>query len=75
MKNSTFDVALLILASGFSCLVFALMCGFLVQSAKVTQAALNKQCETNYSVMDVMFSGEQLTELCRIGQQQIHLNQ
>lgn len=79
MKNSTFEdkfeAALPILVSGFFGSVFALFCVSYVQSAKVTQTALNKQCETNYSVMDVLFSGEQLTELCRIKQQQIHLNQ
>jgi hypothetical protein len=44
-------------------------------SASVEQKAINSQCGTNYSQLDVMFSGKNLTELCRIKQQEILLKQ
>lgn len=44
-------------------------------SAGVEQKAINQQCGTNYSRVDVMLSGKNLTELCRIKQQQILLKQ
>jgi len=44
-------------------------------SAGVKQKAINSECGTNYSQLDVMVSGESLTELCRIKQQEILFNQ
>jgi hypothetical protein len=42
-------------------------------SAGVKQKAINVECGTNYSRIDVMLSGEGLTELCRIKSQQVTL--
>jgi hypothetical protein len=42
-------------------------------SAGVEQRAINAECGTNYSRLDVMLSGESLTELCRIKKQEILL--
>jgi hypothetical protein len=42
-------------------------------SAGVEQKAINTECGTNYSRVDVMLSGEGLTELCRIKSQQVTL--
>jgi hypothetical protein len=42
-------------------------------SAGVKQKAINTECGTNYSRVDVMLSGEGLTELCRIKSQQLTL--
>jgi len=39
-------------------------------SAGVVQKQLNEQCGTNYSQMDVLFSSEKLTELCKIKNQE-----
>ncbi len=44
-------------------------------SAGVEQKAINKQCGTDYSRIDVMLSRDGLTELCRIKQQEILLKQ
>ena len=44
-------------------------------SAGVEQKAINTQCGTNYSQLDVLFSSKSLTELCRIKNQSITLNQ
>lgn len=37
------------------------------------QKALNTECGTNYSLMEVSINGENLLELCRIKQQQVTL--
>jgi hypothetical protein len=42
-------------------------------SAGVEQKAINTECGTNYSRVDVMLSGEGLTELCRIKKQEVTL--
>jgi hypothetical protein len=42
-------------------------------SAGVKQKAINTECGTNYSRVDVMLSGQGLTELCRIKSQQVTL--
>ena len=42
-------------------------------SAGVKQKAINAECGTNYSHTDVLLSGENLTELCRIKSQQVTL--
>ena len=42
-------------------------------SSGVKQKAINAECGTNYSRIDVMLSGESLTELCRIKSQQLIL--
>ena len=42
-------------------------------SAGVKQKAINSECGTNYSQLEVMVSGESLTELCRIKSQELHL--
>jgi hypothetical protein len=42
-------------------------------SAGVEQKAINTECGTNYSRVDVLFSSEGLTELCRIKSQQLTL--
>ena len=42
-------------------------------SAGVEQKAINKECGTNYSRIDVMFSRDGLTELCRIKNQELLL--
>ena len=44
-------------------------------SAGIEQKAINSQCGTNYSQLEVMVSGKNLTELCRIKQQEILLKQ
>jgi hypothetical protein len=44
-------------------------------SASVEQKAINKECGTNYSQLEVMLSGKNLTELCRIKQQELLLKQ
>ena len=44
-------------------------------SAGVEQKAINTQCGTNYSQLDVLTSSKSLTELCRIKNQSITLNQ
>ena len=43
-------------------------------AAGVKQKALNKECGTNYSRLDVLLSGDNLTELCRIKNQQFTIN-
>jgi hypothetical protein len=42
-------------------------------SAGVEQRAINKECGTNYSRIDVMLSRDNLTELCRIKNQELLL--
>lgn len=42
-------------------------------SAGVEQKAINTECGTNYSRLDVLFSSEGLTELCRIKNQSVTL--
>jgi len=42
-------------------------------SAGVEQKAINAECGTNYSRVDVMLSRDGLTELCRIKKQQVTL--
>jgi hypothetical protein len=42
-------------------------------SAGVEQRAINAECGTNYSRIDVMLSRDGLTELCRIKKQEILL--
>ena len=42
-------------------------------SAGIEQKAINSECGTNYSQFDVMLSGENLTELCRIKNQELLL--
>jgi hypothetical protein len=44
-------------------------------SAGVEQKAINSQCGTNYSQLDVLLSSKSLTELCRIKNQQLTVNQ
>jgi len=44
-------------------------------SAGVEQKAINAECGTDYSQVDVMLSGKNLTELCRIKNQQLLLKQ
>jgi hypothetical protein len=44
-------------------------------SAGVEQRAINSECGTNYSQLDVMLSGKNLTELCRIKNQELLLKQ
>jgi hypothetical protein len=44
-------------------------------SAGVEQKAINSQCGTNYSQLDVLTSSKSLTELCRIKNQQLTVNQ
>ena len=42
-------------------------------SAGVEQKAINTECGTNYSRIDVMLSRDGLTELCRIKSQELLL--
>jgi hypothetical protein len=42
-------------------------------SAGVEQKAINAECGTNYSRLDVLLSRDNLTELCRIKNQQLVL--
>ena len=42
-------------------------------SAGVEQKAINAECGTNYSRIDVMLSRDGLTELCRIKKQEVIL--
>jgi hypothetical protein len=42
-------------------------------SAGVEQKAINAECGTNYSRIDVMLSRDGLTELCRIKKQEVTL--
>jgi hypothetical protein len=44
-------------------------------SAGVVQKQLNTQCGTNYSQLDVLLSGEKLTELCKIKSQELLIKQ
>ena len=41
----------------------------------IATQAINSQCGTNYSQLDVMLSSKSLTELCRITNQQLTVNQ
>lgn len=43
--------------------------------AGVTRKALNEQCGTNYSRMDVFLSGDALKELCQIKNQELLIKQ
>lgn len=43
--------------------------------AEVTRKALNEQCGTNYSRMDVFLSGDTLKELCQIKNQELLIKQ
>lgn len=45
------------------------------QAAGVTQKALNQQCATNYTQWEVYITGSDLTELCRIKQQELLIKQ
>ena len=40
-------------------------------SAGITQKALNRECGTTYTQWDTLWASENLTELCRIKQQEI----
>jgi hypothetical protein len=44
-------------------------------SAGVEQKAINNECGTNYSQLEVMVSGKNLTELCRIKNQELLFKQ
>jgi hypothetical protein len=44
-------------------------------SAGVEQKAINSQCGTNYSQLEILASSKSLTELCRITNQTLTLNQ
>jgi hypothetical protein len=44
-------------------------------SAGVEQKAINTQCGTNYSQLEILSSSKSLTELCRIQNQQLTVNQ
>ena len=44
-------------------------------SAGVEQKAINAQCGTNYSQLEILSSSKSLTELCRIKNQQLTVNQ
>ena len=48
---------------------------FLWYSAGVTQQAINEQCETHYSRIDILLSEDKLTQLCKIKNQEILLKQ
>lgn len=71
-----------ILVNVFLTGMFILVGGILVytpissyQSAQITREALNEQCGTDYSTMDVLFSGEQLRDLCKMKNQQLLIKQ
>ena len=77
MKQSFFDKHFETIIGTFIVLCFA---GVFVSipvsswySAGVKQKAINTECGTNYSRLDVMLSSEGLTELCRIKNQQLIL--
>lgn len=40
-------------------------------SAGVEQEAINKQCKTNYTQLQILFSGDTLKQLCQIKEQQV----
>ena len=42
-------------------------------SAGVTQKAINEQCGTHYSRVDILLSEDKLTQLCKIKNQEILL--
>lgn len=42
-------------------------------SVAVEQRAINQQCNTNYSRIDVLLAGDTLQNLCKIKEQQIVL--
>lgn len=48
---------------------------FSYQGARVTREALNEQCGTDYSVMDVLMSGDTLKELCKMKNQELLIKQ
>jgi hypothetical protein len=63
---------------GFPAICVAIVIGGPIASwysAGVEQKAINTQCGTNYSQLDVLLSSKSLTELCRIKNQSITLNQ
>ena len=69
MKNDYFIIgifalAVLLIGGG----VAANIAGF-----QVTQKALNEQCGTNYSVMQVALAGDNLSRLCQIKNQVVTL--
>jgi len=70
------------LANAFLALMILFIAGILVSapftqwnSAGVVQKQLNTQCGTNYSQLDVLLSGEKLTELCKIKSQELLVKQ
>jgi hypothetical protein len=70
------------LANAFLALMVLFIAGILVSvpftewnSAGVVQKQLNTQCGTNYSQLDVLLSGEKLTELCKIKSQELLIKQ
>jgi hypothetical protein len=65
---------LLIVTSGVGS-VFIFLPFSIYQSAVVTQKALNEQCETNYSVKDVLFAKDELQDLCKMKNQQLLIKQ
>ncbi len=70
------------LTNAFLALMVLFIAGILVSvpftewnSAGVVQKQLNTQCGTNYSQLDVLLSGEKLTELCKIKSQELLVKQ
>lgn len=70
------------LSNIFLALMKLLIGGFMIsvpittwKSAGVIQKQLNEQCGTNYSRKDVLLSGNELKELCKIKNQELLIKQ
>ncbi len=70
------------ITTAFITLMFIFVGGVMVlgpitewNSAGVLQKQLNAQCGTNYSQIDVLLSGNELMELCKVKNQELLIKQ
>jgi len=56
-----------------ACVALVIVCAY--GQVNVSTKAINEQCGTHYSKLDVFFAGDEITSLCKITNQQITVNQ
>lgn len=59
----------LIFIPAFAVLFFGVAIGVNLFGVRITQQALNEQCGTDYSLVQVALAGENLSRLCQIKNQ------
>ena len=75
MKEENFITAFLVVVSFAVVGLVAFIPVSMWKSAGISQKAINQECGTDYSQWDLLFAGDNLTELCRIKQQELLIKQ